>query len=85
MTAVAAILDLKSFNLIKTWPELANKTDDEFDEYLACSGEKIHVRLVTSREKSLSKRMPLERFASRNLSVTNEHVEIHVSTAKLDI
>ncbi|CAP28686.1 Protein CBG09106 [Caenorhabditis briggsae] len=32
MTAVAAILDLKSFNLIKTWPELANKTDDEFDE-----------------------------------------------------
>ncbi|ULT99105.1 hypothetical protein L3Y34_000446 [Caenorhabditis briggsae] len=38
MTAVAAILDLKSFNLIKTWPELANKTDDEFDEYLAERG-----------------------------------------------
>ncbi|ULU01916.1 hypothetical protein L3Y34_001897 [Caenorhabditis briggsae] len=38
MSAQAALLSLRSFNLFSGWPEVASMTKDEFDDYLAARG-----------------------------------------------
>ncbi|UMM37994.1 hypothetical protein L5515_009585 [Caenorhabditis briggsae] len=38
MSAQAALLSLRSFNLFSGWPEVASMTKDEFDDYLAAKG-----------------------------------------------
>ncbi|KIH56159.1 hypothetical protein ANCDUO_13664 [Ancylostoma duodenale] len=38
MAAAAKVLALRDFTLISTWPELAAKTKEEFDEWLADRG-----------------------------------------------